>query len=114
MFAHLQDHLHDVHAFVRSKVLQIWLSIVNAKALPLPRQQTVAELVIGRLKDKSSSVRKYAIQVVTALLRHNPFAANVSKAFNVALVCNALHNICVFYAELLRLTLVFEVVLVLV
>ena len=81
IFAHLQDHLHDVHAFVRSKVLQIWLSIVNAKALPLPRQQTVAELVIGRLKDKSSSVRKYAIQVVTALLRHNPFAANVSKPF---------------------------------
>ncbi|CAH1774609.1 unnamed protein product [Owenia fusiformis] len=74
----LEDHIHDVHAFTRSKVLQIWLNIVKEKALPLPRQQHVVELVIGRLQDKSSSVRKNAIQLVTALLRSNPFAAKLS------------------------------------
>ena len=79
-FSPLQDHLHDVHAFVRSKVLQIWLNVINANALPLPRRQKVVDLVVGRLQDKSSSVRKYAIQVVTALLRNNPFAEKVFLA----------------------------------
>ena len=27
----LQDHIHDVNAFVRSKTLQIWMTIVNEK-----------------------------------------------------------------------------------
>lgn len=76
MFYH-QDHIHDIHAYVRSKVLQIWLSIVNEKCLPLPHQENLLCLVIGRLKDKSSSVRKYAIQLITALLKNNPFAAKV-------------------------------------
>ena len=76
-----------MHAFVRSKVLQIWLAVIQARALPLPRYQTIVELVIGRLHDKSSSVRKYAIQVVTALLRNNPFADNVSHSAECVLCC---------------------------
>lgn len=74
----LEDHIHDIHAYVRSKVLQIWLSIVNAKCLPLPHQENLLQLVIGRLQDKSSAVRKYAIQLITALLKNNPFAAKLS------------------------------------
>ncbi|KAL4220856.1 meiotic chromosome condensation [Mactra antiquata] len=74
----LEDHVHDIHAFVRSKCLQIWLSIVNEKCLPLPHQENLLTLVIGRLKDKTSSVRKYAIQLITALLKNNPFAAKLS------------------------------------
>ncbi|XP_053379231.1 condensin complex subunit 1-like [Mercenaria mercenaria] len=74
----LEDHVHDIHAYVRSKVLQIWLLIVNAKCLPLPHQENLLRLVIGRLQDKSSSVRKYAIQLITALLKNNPFAAKLS------------------------------------
>jgi len=35
LFCLLQDHLHDVNAFVRSKVLQIWMNIVNAKVCAL-------------------------------------------------------------------------------
>ncbi len=76
-FDKLEDHIHDVNAFVRGKCLQIWLNIVNEKALPLPQQQSVLELTIGRLEDKSSQVRKYAIQLCTALLRSNPFAAKL-------------------------------------
>ncbi|XP_060583069.1 condensin complex subunit 1-like isoform X2 [Ruditapes philippinarum] len=74
----LEDHIHDIHAYVRSKVLQIWLLVVNAKCLPLPHQENLLCLVIGRLQDKSSSVRKYAIQLITALLKNNPFAAKLS------------------------------------
>ncbi|XP_071110071.1 condensin complex subunit 1-like [Haliotis cracherodii] len=76
-FDKLEEHIHDVHAFVRSKVLQIWLTIVNEKCLPLPRQEHLVAKVIGRLQDKSSQVRKYAIQLMTALLKCNPFAAKL-------------------------------------
>ncbi|PVD36929.1 hypothetical protein C0Q70_03922 [Pomacea canaliculata] len=77
-FDRLQDHIHDCNAFVRSKVLQIWLTIVNEKSLPLPRQEVLVSLVLGRLQDKSSQVRRYAIQLLTAILRCNPFAAKLS------------------------------------
>ncbi|XP_076451927.1 condensin complex subunit 1-like isoform X3 [Babylonia areolata] len=77
-FDRLQDHIHDMHAFVRSKVLQIWLNIVNEKCLPLPRQETLVRLVLGRLQDVSSQVRRYAIQLLTAVLKCNPFAAKLS------------------------------------
>ncbi|GFR90044.1 condensin complex subunit 1 [Elysia marginata] len=77
-FEKLEDHIHDVNAFVRSKVLQIWLTIVDEKCLPLLRQEIVMSLVVGRLSDKSSIVRKNALQLVTALLKSNPFAARLS------------------------------------
>ncbi|XP_041377786.1 condensin complex subunit 1-like [Gigantopelta aegis] len=76
-FNRLEDHIHDVNSFVRSKVLQIWLNIVGEKCLPLPRQEHLTNLVLGRLQDKTSQVRKYAIQLMTALLKYNPFAAKL-------------------------------------
>ncbi|GFO08346.1 hypothetical protein PoB_003485100 [Plakobranchus ocellatus] len=77
-FEKLEDHVHDVNAFVRSKVLQIWLTIVNEKCLPLLRQEVLMALVVGRLNDKSSIVRRHALQLVTALLKSNPFAAQLT------------------------------------
>ncbi|XP_042876759.1 condensin complex subunit 1-like [Penaeus japonicus] len=74
---HLEDHIHDVHAFVRSKVLHIWNDLVSEKAVPLRRQQQVLRLTLGRLKDKSSNVRKSAVQLLTAFLKGNPFAAKL-------------------------------------
>ena len=87
-----QDHVHDIHAFVRSKVLQIWLHIVNEKCLPLPHQENILQLVIGRLQDKSSQVRKYAIQLITTLLKNNPFASKVKPV--IFFTCAS----CVFYS----------------
>ncbi|CAG2188708.1 CAPD2 [Mytilus edulis] len=74
----LTEHIHDVNAFVRSKLLQIWWNIVNEKCLPLTWQDKVLTLVIGRLADKSSQVRKNSIQLVTAFIKCNPFAAKLS------------------------------------
>ncbi|XP_061198116.1 condensin complex subunit 1-like [Saccostrea echinata] len=74
----LEEHIHDVNAFVRSRVLQICLTLVNEKCLPLPRHEHLLGLCIGRLKDKSSQVRKQAIQLVTAFIKSNPFAAKLS------------------------------------
>ena len=74
-----QEHIHDIHAFVRSKVLQIWNHIVSKNCLPLGFQENILKLVIGRLQDKSSQVRKYAIQLITALVKNNPFATKVGR-----------------------------------
>lgn len=74
----LEEHVHDTNAYVRSKCLQIWMSIVNEKCLPLNRQVSLTSLVVGRLQDKSSSVRKQALQLITNLFKCNPYAAKFS------------------------------------
>ncbi|XP_059092288.1 condensin complex subunit 1-like isoform X2 [Tigriopus californicus] len=73
----LEDHIHDVHAHVRTSVLQIWTKLCSAKAIPLNRQQRLLKLVMGRLHDKSSNVRKQAVQLLTALLQCNPYRASM-------------------------------------
>ncbi|XP_060069329.1 condensin complex subunit 1-like [Ylistrum balloti] len=75
---HLEEHVHDCNAYVRSKCLQIWTAIVNENCLPLRRQVSLTTLVVGRLKDKSSSVRKQALQLITNLFKCNPYAAKFS------------------------------------
>ncbi|KAG1681236.1 Condensin complex subunit 1 [Nymphon striatum] len=74
----LEDHIHDINAFVRCKTIQIWNKLCTEKVIPLPRQQKILSLLVGRLEDKSSSVRKNSIQAVTTFLQSNPFAAKLS------------------------------------
>ncbi|XP_078064581.1 condensin complex subunit 1-like, partial [Mustelus asterias] len=69
----LQLHLHDVSAHVRSRSLQVLSSIVQEKALPLKRFQTIVTLASGRLCDKSVIVCKNAIQLLAAIVANNPF-----------------------------------------
>ncbi|XP_078507673.1 condensin complex subunit 1 isoform X2 [Lissotriton helveticus] len=76
----LQDHMHDVHAFVRSKVLQILARVVQEKALPLSRFHDVVTLTVGRLFDKSVNVSKNAIQLLATFLANNPFTCKLSSA----------------------------------
>ncbi|XP_069099190.1 condensin complex subunit 1 [Pleurodeles waltl] len=76
----LQDHMHDVHAFVRSKVLQILCRVVQEKALPLSRFHDVVTLTVGRLFDKSVNVCKNAIQLLATFLANNPFTCKLSSA----------------------------------
>ena len=73
----LQDHMHDVNAHVRSGVLQAWNKLCTNKTIPLNRQYALLKLVVGRLQDRSSNVRKQAIQLLTALLQFNPFNATL-------------------------------------
>jgi len=73
----LEDHMHDIHAHVRSHVLQIWGKLCKDKCIPLARQHRVLEVAAGRLQDKSSNVRKASVQLLTTLLESNPFAAKL-------------------------------------
>uniref|UniRef100_UPI00398F2381 condensin complex subunit 1 isoform X2 n=1 Tax=Pristiophorus japonicus TaxID=55135 RepID=UPI00398F2381 len=74
----LQLHLHDVHAFVRSRCVQVFTHIVQEKALPLKRFQALVTLATGRLCDKSVIVCKNAIQLLAAILANNPFTWKLS------------------------------------
>ncbi|KAL1417635.1 hypothetical protein MTO96_026687 [Rhipicephalus appendiculatus] len=75
---HLEEHILDENAFVRSKVLQLWQDMCNKKCIPLDRQQTLLELIANRLCDKSSVVRKNAVGFVSSYLASNPFLAKLS------------------------------------
>lgn len=75
---HLEEHILDENAFVRSKVLQLWQDMCNKKCIPLDRQQTLLELIANRLCDKSSVVRKSAVGFVSSYLASNPFLAKLS------------------------------------
>ena len=73
----LLEHLHDVSAFVRSKVLQLWHKLCVQNAIPLSLQHKVLSLTTSRLHDKSCNVRKHAIQLLIVLIQGNPYAARL-------------------------------------
>ncbi|XP_026173220.1 condensin complex subunit 1 [Mastacembelus armatus] len=79
-FDTLQEHLHDTHSHVRTRVLQVYTRIVNSKALPLSRFNEVMELAVGRLMDKSINVVKSAIQLLAAFIAQNPYSCKLSSA----------------------------------
>ena len=63
--------------------------VLCPQAIPLPRLKSVLPLVFGRTEDKSSNVRKNAVQFLTSVLATNPFAAKVdlSPSLSFFLVC---------------------------
>ncbi|KAJ8005172.1 hypothetical protein DPEC_G00143880 [Dallia pectoralis] len=76
----LQEHIHDIHSHVRTRVLQVYTRIVNSKALPLNRYSELMGLTVGRLMDKSINVVKSAIQLLAAFIAHNPYSCKLSSA----------------------------------
>ncbi|VVC91230.1 unnamed protein product [Leptidea sinapis] len=60
----LYEHIHDLSAYVRHKVLQYWARLQKDGCIPVTRQRIVMERAIGRLRDKAALVRKAAIQLI--------------------------------------------------
>uniref|UniRef100_A0A8D8QD33 Condensin complex subunit 1 n=2 Tax=Cacopsylla melanoneura TaxID=428564 RepID=A0A8D8QD33_9HEMI len=73
----LLDHMHDVHTFVRTKVLQLFQRLVLEKAIPVAFTLKLLERSIGRLMDKSSNVVKYTVQLLKIMIEANPYAAKL-------------------------------------
>jgi condensin complex subunit 1 len=76
----LEERFHDVHAFTRSKVLQTWQTLVEAKAVPLAFLPSVTRLTCSRLRDKSANVRKNALALLRTLLQYNPYSGDLSES----------------------------------
>ncbi|XP_038209881.1 condensin complex subunit 1-like [Zerene cesonia] len=73
----LYEHMHDLSAYVRHKVLQFWSRLQKQNCVPVARQQIVLERAIGRLCDKAALVRKAAIQLLKTFLEYNPFSGHL-------------------------------------
>ncbi|KAK9839654.1 hypothetical protein WJX81_003584 [Elliptochloris bilobata] len=76
----LVERALDANAFTRARVMQTWAHLVSANALPLGHYLCVTRLAIGRLEDKSSLVRKAALQLLGELLASNPFGPRLPEA----------------------------------
>lgn len=75
----LEERVYDVNAFTRSKVLQTWQTLVEAKAVPLAFLPSVTRLTCGRLRDKSAIVRKNAVALLRTLLQYNPYSGDLRE-----------------------------------
>lgn len=73
----LLNHMEDVSAHVRSKVLQIWNHMKSENAVPLAYQQKVLQIACERLDDRTCLVRKNAVILIKSFLEMNPYAAKV-------------------------------------
>lgn len=76
----LLNHMEDIHANVRSKVLQIWTHMKERNAVPLAFQHRVLNIAVERLDDKTIPVRKNAVILIKSFLENNPFAAKLTLA----------------------------------
>ena len=71
-----------INIVFHTQALQVLAGLVEARTLPVSRYIEVTELTQGRLYDKLSNVRKYAMQLMITLISHNPYGAKVSVVYN--------------------------------
>ncbi|KAK1317546.1 hypothetical protein QJS10_CPA05g00805 [Acorus calamus] len=82
----LIERFRDVSAYTRSKTLQVWAELCEEKVVSIGLWNEVASLAVGRLEDKSSFVRKSALDLLITMLQHNPFGPQLPVAgFEVTL-----------------------------
>ncbi|MDP2434512.1 MAG: hypothetical protein Q8P67_02085 [archaeon] len=74
----LLESIHDQNAQVRSKVTKVWSSIAESGAIPIDLFAPLSKMVVGRIEDSASNVRKGSLALLCNLMRFNPFGANLS------------------------------------
>lgn len=75
----LLNHVMDVSAHVRSKVLQIFTHMKSENAVPLAWHQRIFQATADRLEDRTNTVRKSAVLLIKAFLETNPFSSKLSQ-----------------------------------
>ena len=74
LFDMLETRILDINSYTRSKVLQTWSHLIQEKIVPVNRLcKTLIPLVCDRLQDKAALVRKQAIQILTVIVKKNPW-----------------------------------------
>ncbi|CAF0791526.1 unnamed protein product, partial [Didymodactylos carnosus] len=69
----VDQYFIDINVHVRSHALQLCGSLVEINLLPVVFYCHLAKATIERMNDISCIVRKYAIQLATKLIKHNPY-----------------------------------------
>ncbi|KAK9726023.1 hypothetical protein RND81_05G185100 [Saponaria officinalis] len=69
----LLERCRDASAYTRSKVLQVWSELCEEHSVSIGLWNELAAFAAGRLEDKTSIVRKSALNLLIIMLQHNPF-----------------------------------------
>lgn len=75
----LENHILDINSFTRGRALQVWSRLFMERKVPLKRLNPLIEEVVGRLQDKSTYVRKNAVQLLNSFLKYNPLADKLNS-----------------------------------
>jgi len=75
----LEDHIYDVTSFTRGKAVSVWKRLCEFSKIPLSRIDRVVELIVERLMDKASYVRKQSIQFLTVFIEVNQYTLKLSN-----------------------------------
>ncbi|KAG4304581.1 hypothetical protein PORY_001974 [Pneumocystis oryctolagi] len=70
----LEERFLDVNPYCRSKVIQVYIKLCELNNKFPKRRQTVTDLCVRSLEDKSSNVRKNAIRLLSKLISTHPFS----------------------------------------
>ena len=76
LFSALEERFHDVNSFVRSKTLQVCCDLAKSSSIPITKRPRLLELAAERIMDKSSNVRRKAIQLLGDFLKTHPFGVD--------------------------------------
>ena len=72
----LEERFRDVNSFVRARVLAVHTDLIKEQALPVSRRNRIVGHACERVMDKSSTVRKRAVQLLGELIRAHPFGVD--------------------------------------
>ena len=75
----LEDHIYDITSFTRGKTVVVWKRLCECSKIPLSRIDRVVELIVERLMDKASYVRKQSIQFLTVFIEVNQYTLKLSN-----------------------------------
>ena len=74
-------HAHDVKSYTRGRTMQALERLAKSDAIPNKFYVPVIQATVGRLGDKTATVRKAALALLTTLLQHNPFGSHFDANF---------------------------------
>ncbi|WWC67026.1 uncharacterized protein I206_100933 [Kwoniella pini CBS 10737] len=83
-FELLMERFLDLNSWVRCKVLTTLIKLCDLPAKFPKQRHQIVELTIRTLEDKTSSARRYAIQLLCKLLETHPFGALHGGTLNLA------------------------------
>ncbi|WWC57912.1 uncharacterized protein I303_100447 [Kwoniella dejecticola CBS 10117] len=83
-FELLMERFLDLNSWVRCKVLTTLIKLCDLPAKFPKQRHQIAELTIRTLEDKTSSARRYSIQLLCKLLETHPFGALHGGTLNLA------------------------------
>ncbi|KAJ2355106.1 condensin complex non-SMC subunit Cnd1 [Coemansia erecta] len=70
----IEQRFQDSHYLVRAKVLQVCQFVCSGPAKFPKRRPKLVSLIVGRLEDKATNVRKHAIRALSVMLETHPFS----------------------------------------